>query len=59
MIRRSQVNINYANKEKLDLLGSFCEEAVRVVNLYIDILWEQQNFTSKFVKNKVDTWLSL
>lgn len=58
MIRRSQININYANKEKLDLLGSFCEEAVRVVNLYIDILWEQQNFTSKFVKNKVDTWLS-
>ncbi len=58
MIRRSQININYANNGKKDQLDLFCKEAVRVVNLYIDLLWEQDDFNSKFVKVKVDTWLS-
>ena len=58
MIRRSQINVNYANKGKKDQLDLFCKEAVRVVNLYIDLLWEQDDFNSKFVKVKVDTWLS-
>jgi len=58
MIRRSQININYANNGKKDQLDLFCKEAVRAVNLYIDLLWEQDDFNSKFVKVKVDTWLS-
>lgn len=58
MIRTSQININYANRDKIDQLNCFCKEAVRVINLYIDILWEKKEFNSKFVKDKVDTWLS-
>ena len=31
MIRRSQININYANNGKKDQLDVFCKEAARVV----------------------------
>ena len=46
---------NFLKKNKLDILF---EESRRVVNLYITSLWENKNFSSKFVVVKVDTWLS-
>ncbi len=58
MIRKSTLNINYANQGKLDELDLVMDEMTRVINLYIDQLWEQKDFTSKFVNFKVDTWLS-
>jgi len=58
MVRRVQVNISDANKGKLRMLNLLLAECLRVVNLYIDILWQQQEFTDKFVKYKVETWLS-
>ena len=60
MIRSSRLCIsNNANQNKIDLLEFITEEMLRVVNLYIDILWEQQDFKSKYIKDKIeDTWLS-
>ena len=58
MIRRVQLNINYANTVKKLKLNQFCNEAHRVVNLFIDKLWVNKNFSSKFIDFKVDTWLS-
>lgn len=58
MIRRVQLNINYSNlgkKNKLDLIFTECR---RVVNEYIDCLWDLNDFSSKFVDFKVDSWLS-
>ncbi|MGQ4893458.1 MAG: RNA-guided endonuclease InsQ/TnpB family protein [Candidatus Njordarchaeia archaeon] len=60
LIRRSKLNINYANQGKLDTLDSLISESVRVVNLYIDIYWNYllNGNCSKFSNVKVDTWLS-
>jgi len=58
MIRRVQLNIGYANSQKLQELDNFCGEAVKAVNLYIEKFWKAKNFYSKFVTEKVDTWLS-
>ena len=58
MIRRTQMNISYANHGKQKTLDSIFEESRRVVNLYIEALWLQKNFASKFVDFKVETWLS-
>lgn len=58
MIRKSTLNIQDANQGKLDELGLVMDEMTTVVNLYIDQLWEQKDFSSKFVNFKVDTWLS-
>ena len=58
MIRRVQMNISYANNGKLDTLDLIFNESKRVINIYIDELWLQKDFKSKFVTFKVDTWLS-
>jgi len=58
MIRRSILSINEANEGKLIQLDSIAFEMQRVVNLFIDLIWEQKDFSSKFVNCKVDTWLS-
>ena len=58
MIRRVQINISAANKGKLKTLDILLAECLKVVNLYINILWQQQEFTDKFVQCKVETWLS-
>jgi len=52
------MNISFANQGKLTKLDSIFLEASRVVNLFIDDLWLKQDFKSKFVSFKVDTWLS-
>ena len=58
MIRKSTVNISKSNKGKLKTLDLIFDEAKKVINLYIDNLWTDNNFKSKFVNDKVDTWLS-
>lgn len=58
MIRRSVLSISQANQGKLSLLNDITDEMLRVVNLYIDQLWDNMDFSSKFVTFKVDTWLS-
>ena len=55
-IRRIQIRIDYANAGKIEQLDLVMRESIRVVNLYIDALWEQPKV--KFVSFKVDTWLS-
>lgn len=58
MIKKSTININYANKGKLNQLGMLLLECKRVINIYIDEIWVKNDFSSKFVGFKVDTWLS-
>ena len=58
MIRRCILNINYANKGKLEALDSLMIEMQRVVNAYIDELWLQQDFKSTYVTFKVESFLS-
>jgi IS605 OrfB family transposase len=52
------MNISYSNVGKLNTLNNIFIESKRVVNLFIDTLWEAKDFKSKFVTTKVDTWLS-
>lgn len=59
MIRKSTINLKFANNGKLEKVKEIAEEYVRVVNFFIDILWEQGQFSGTFVKNTtVDSWLS-
>jgi hypothetical protein len=58
MLRRSQISITESNARKLATLDLIFEESKRVVNLYVDEIWSNKDFSSKFVKFKVDTWLS-
>jgi len=58
MIRRTQHNISYANRNKLDALDSILIESKRVINLFIDSLWTGSATNQKFISTKVDTWLS-
>jgi putative transposase len=58
MIRRVKLNIDNANIGKLESLSKFIVEAKRVVNIFIDDLWERQDFGSKFIDSKTITWLS-
>jgi len=52
------MNISYANVGKLNTLDNIFIESKRVINLFIDILWEKKDFKSKFATDKVETWLS-
>lgn len=58
MIRKSTINISYANKGKLETIDYILEESKRVTNLFIDHLWEQKSFNLKYINFRVDTWLS-
>lgn len=59
MIRSSKLNINYANKGKLEVLDALMDEMIDVVSQYIQILWTAQDFASKYVGFTVDTELSV
>jgi putative transposase len=58
MIRTSTISLSNANKGKLDTLVTLTDEMTVVVNKYIDVLWEKQDFKSKYVTTETDTWLS-
>jgi len=59
MIKKSTINLKFANNGKLNKVKEIAEEYVRVVNIFIDNLWEQQQFSGSFVKDTdVESWLS-
>jgi len=59
MIRKSTINLKFANIGKLEKVKEIAEEYQRVVNIFIDSLWEDQQFSGNFVKDtSVDSWLS-
>lgn len=59
MIRRVQFSLKFANKNKIEQLILLTNEMLRVKNLYINKIWERQDFSSKFIDFKIqDTWLS-
>jgi len=59
MLRKSTINLKFVNKGKLEKLKIIAEEYKRVVNIFIDRLWEEQQFIGSFVKDTtVDSWLS-
>jgi IS605 OrfB family transposase len=58
MLRRSQISISESNPGKLTLLDSIFKESRRVINLYINELWLNKDFSSKYISFKVETWLS-
>jgi len=58
MKRSIRININYTNKGKLETLDSILNESIKVVNLYINSLWDSSNKNAKFVQFKVETWFS-
>ena len=55
MIRRVRFSLKEANRKKQKELDALMTEAIRTVNLYIDELWERQQFFGRFVDFKVDT----
>jgi putative transposase len=57
MIRRIQMSLGNANVGKLQQLDKLMNEAVRVLNIYVGVLWEEQA-RDKFCTPVVDTWLS-
>jgi len=59
MIRKSTINLKFANIGKLNKLKIIAKEYQRVANIFIDKLWVQQQFSGSFVKDTtVDSWLS-
>jgi putative transposase len=60
MIRKSTISLNYTNSNKQMILDAIFQEHNRLVNVFIDKLWEDKQFSGSFVKNTndVDSWLS-
>jgi len=52
------LTVNESNAGKLAVLNDVFDESRRVVNLFIDKLWKDRNFSSRYVTFKVNTWLS-
>ena len=58
MIRSSKLSANRLNVGKKTRLLSLMDEMTKVVNTYIDILWEEDVFKGRYVGFKVNSWLS-
>lgn len=58
IIRKSTISLNSANSLKKVKLENLFMESKRVMNELIKIIWEKQDFKSKFTDIKIDTWLS-
>ena len=58
MIRQSRVSLKFTNKSKIEKFDYLTQEMLRVINIFVNELWKQQNFSSKFIDFKVDTFLS-
>jgi IS605 OrfB family transposase len=57
MIRKTTISLDFANSGKLQKLSRILEEYKRVVNLYVEGLWDLP-YVRTFPDTKVDTWLS-
>ena len=61
MIRTSTLSLKFANTGKLESLDRVIQEYKRVVNAFIDLLWENptsKSFLPKEITDQIDTWLS-
>lgn len=58
MIRTVSFNLSEANPGKIAQISSVFNEARRVLQIYINYYWDCQEYTSKFTKFKVQSWLS-
>jgi len=61
MIRSSKLSTKFSNTVKKESLFEFIDEYKRVVEFFIDILWDQDNpskLLPKEITNQVETWLS-
>ena len=59
MIRKSTINLKFANNGRLEKVKLIAEEYQRIVNIFIDRLWKQQQFSGSFIKDtSADSWLS-
>jgi len=61
MIRSTKTTINFANKNKKNLLFVFIDEYRLVVKQFVDLLWDQETIPTllpKSVTSKISTWLS-
>ena len=61
VIRTSTLSLKFANTGKTESLTRVIQEYKRVVNLYIDILWEHpssKSFLPKDIISQIETWLS-
>lgn len=58
MIRRSTFTLKYANQSKIIQLDNLMGESIRVINLYVDCLWNGRDRNYKYIDFKVKTWLS-
>ena len=58
MIRSVKISLNDSNRTKKNQLNSLFEEVLHVKQEYVNRLWNQQSFSSKFVNFKVNSWLS-
>ena len=48
MIRTSKHTTKFANKNKLNLLDLFLDEYHRVIQIYIDFVWDLENYVWKY-----------
>ena len=51
MIRKSTINLKFANNVKLEKVKLIAEEYQRIVNIFMDRLWKQQQFSGSFIKD--------
>jgi putative transposase len=58
MIRRAQLSLNNSNPGKLLQLERVMDESLRVLNVFVGMLWEEKRFAGTFTKLSTDTWLS-
>ncbi|MBF0337817.1 MAG: transposase [Nitrospirae bacterium] len=61
MTRKSTINLNYGNSNKDIKLREFISEYTRIVNIFINLLWDKQVFSGCFISKDFlyqATWLS-
>ena len=60
-IRKTSLNLGYANAGKVHVLDEILEEYRKVVNKFIDLYWDPNCIQRlpKFSSEKVETWLSV
>jgi len=51
MIRKSTLNLNFSNTGKLEILDELIIEYNRMVNYFVDYLWDNNLVYGKFVRN--------
>jgi IS605 OrfB family transposase len=61
LVRSAKVSIKFATKKKLDILASIKEEYIKIVNIFINIFWENDfelTDLTKDIYNLPKSWFS-